>query len=77
MLKHELPKDKYTKYELARLIGARAFQIAEGAPPNIELSEDDLERLKYNPIEIAKLEYEKGKTPIHILRKFPKHREEE
>jgi len=61
-----------TKYERARLIGARALQIAQGAPLLLELKEEDFERLNYNPIEIAKLELEKGLMPITIKRPMPK-----
>ncbi len=61
-----------TKYEKARLIGARALQISSGAPILIKLSEEDLERINYSPIEIAKLELEKNLIPITINRPMPK-----
>lgn len=64
--------EKYTKYERARIIGARALQIAMGAPFLIKLSKEDLERLRYNPLEIAKLEFEKDVLPITIKRPLPK-----
>ncbi len=56
----------YTKYEHARIIGARALQISQGAPFMLELGKEELEKLKYNPVEIAKLEFEKGIVPIKI-----------
>ena len=59
---------KYTRFEKTRIIGARALQIAMGAPFNIDLSEKDLEAIRFNPIEIAKLEFEKGVVPIDIKR---------
>ena len=59
---------KVTKYEMARMIGARALQISMGAPFLIKLEEEDLKKLRYNPIEIAKLEFEKGVMPIAIKR---------
>jgi len=65
---------KFTKYEKARLIGARALQLSMGAPFVLELSENELERMNYNPIEIAKLEFERGVLPIEILRPMPKKR---
>ena len=58
---------KYTKYEKARLIGARALQIAMGAPLLLKLSEEELENIRYDPIKISKLEFEKGILPISIL----------
>ena len=62
---------KYTRFEKTRLIGARALQIAMGAPFLIDLNEKDLEAIRFNPIEIAKLEFEKGVIPIDIKRPVP------
>ncbi len=59
---------KYTRFEKARLIGARALQIAQGAPFIIDLSQKDLEFIRFNPIEIAKMEFEKGLIPIDVKR---------
>ncbi len=66
---------KLTKYERARLIGARALQLSMGAPLLLDLSEEDLERINYNPIEIAKMELEKNILPISIKRPMPKKME--
>jgi DNA-directed RNA polymerase subunit K/omega len=55
-----------TKYERARLIGARALQISLGAPILVKLSDSDLEGINYNPIEIAKMELAKGVMPIRV-----------
>lgn len=57
-------KMEYTKYEESRIIGARALQLAQGAPFTIKLSEKDLEKISYNPVEIAKMEYSRGLIPI-------------
>lgn len=51
----------YNRFERARLIGARALQIAMGAPILVKTELDD-------PIEIAKLELIKGVLPIEIKR---------
>jgi len=66
---------KYTKYEIARMIGSRALQISMGAPFLVKLSEKDLEDIGYNPIEIAKKEFEKDVLPITVRRPIPKKRE--
>jgi DNA-directed RNA polymerase subunit K len=66
---------EYTKYEKARMLGARALQISMGAPFMIKLEESDLERIKYNPVEIAKLEFEQGVLPITVKRPMPKRRD--
>jgi len=60
----------YTKYEKARIIGSRALQISMGAPFLIKLSEEDLRELNFNPVEIAKLEFEKGVLPISVRREM-------
>ena len=63
--------EKYTKYEMARILGARSLQISMGAPFLIKLSEKDLVKLKYNPVEIAKLEFKAGIIPITVKRPYP------
>jgi len=67
--------EKHTKYEIARMIGSRALQISMGAPFLVKLSEKDLESIGYNPIEIAKREYEQGVLPITVRRPLPKRAE--
>ena len=68
----------YTKYELARILGSRALQISMGAPILVKLTDDDLKRIHYNPIEIAKLELKAELIPITIKRTIPvTHLEEE
>jgi len=52
---------KYTRYELARIIGARALQISMGAPVLINTD-------KKEPIDIALEELKKGVIPITIKR---------
>ncbi|MCD6575770.1 MAG: DNA-directed RNA polymerase subunit K [Nanoarchaeota archaeon] len=56
---------KYTKYEKARIIGARALQVAMGAPLLIKTKE-------LNPIRIAEEEFEKEVLPITVRRNNPK-----
>ena len=57
---------RYTKYEIARLIGSRALEIANGAPFFVELSSKELEAIKYNPIRIAEIEFKEGVLPVEI-----------
>ena len=63
--------EEYTKYEKARIIGARALQISMGAPILVKLTEDELKNLGYNAIEIAKLEFKQGLIPIVVKRPLP------
>ena len=62
---------KFTKYEKARMLGSRALQIAMGAPFLVKLDEKDLKKIRYNPVEIAKLEFEKGVIPMTVKRPLP------
>ena len=64
--------ENYTKYEMARILGARSLQISMGAPFLIKFSEKDLADMKYNPVEIAKREFKEGVVPITVKRPFPK-----
>ncbi|MGQ9586949.1 MAG: DNA-directed RNA polymerase subunit K [Thermoplasmata archaeon] len=54
---------KYTRFERARIIGARALQISLGAPILVDVPEDVLD-----PIEIAIKEFEKSVIPITVKR---------
>ena len=63
--------EEYTKYEHARIVGARALQISMGAPFMVKLTDEDLKKMSYNPVEIAKLEYSKGLIPISVKRPMP------
>ncbi len=62
----KIGSNNLTRFEKARVIGARALQISMGAPvlldipPNVETS-----------IEIASLELKEGVLPISIRRTLP------
>lgn len=64
-------KDQLTKYERARLLGSRALQISMGAPFMVKLSDKELQQIKYDPLEIAKLELEKGVLPMKVQKILP------
>ncbi|MEM2875462.1 MAG: DNA-directed RNA polymerase subunit K [Candidatus Bathyarchaeia archaeon] len=57
---------KVTRFEKARIIGARALQIAMGAPILIEPKKG-----LTSPIDIALKEFESGVLPITIRRTLP------
>ncbi|MGC8816615.1 MAG: DNA-directed RNA polymerase subunit K [Candidatus Hadarchaeum sp.] len=57
---------KHTRFEKARIIGARALQIQMGAPVLVELPEN-----LSDPIEIAMYEYERDAIPITVVRRLP------
>ncbi|MGV8172438.1 MAG: DNA-directed RNA polymerase subunit K [Candidatus Woesearchaeota archaeon] len=68
MVELKLDKNKLTKYERARVIGARSLQISMGAPIMVKLTPKRLEELKYDPLEIANLEFSEGVIPIEVVR---------
>ena len=53
----------YTKFEKARIIGARALQVSMGAPVII-----DVPQTLFDPVDIAMLEFENDVIPITIKR---------
>ena len=54
---------EYTRFEKARIIGARALQISMGAPVLVYLPENIVD-----PLDIAMYEFEKGVIPITVKR---------
>jgi len=54
---------KYTRFEKARIIGARALQISMGAPSLIKIPKDII-----FPIDIAMLEFQEDAIPITVKR---------
>ena len=54
---------KYTRFEKARIIGARALQISMGAPVLIEIPNELID-----PVNIATIEYDEGLIPITVRR---------
>ncbi len=56
---------KITRFEKARIVGARALQISMGAPILVDAAENT------NPIDIAVSELDAGILPITIRRTLP------
>jgi DNA-directed RNA polymerase subunit K len=59
------PKDRLTRFEVARIIGARALQIALGAPILVDY------RGEFDPIKIAEEEFKANRIPMTIKRTLP------
>ena len=68
---------KYTKYEVARILGARALQISMNAPLLLNISKEKLEELDFNPLKIAEIEFEADILPITVKRPLPQKTEME
>ncbi len=58
---------RLTKYEIARIVAARAKQLANGARPLIDTSKLDSK----DPVIIALQELKEGKLPIIVIRTLP------
>ncbi|MCK4265922.1 MAG: DNA-directed RNA polymerase subunit K [Thermoplasmata archaeon] len=55
---------EYTRFERARIIGARGLQVSMGAPVLINIPEEMID-----PIDIAIQEFEENMLPITVKRK--------
>jgi len=67
---------QFTKYEVARILGARALQLSMDAPVLLKIDKEKLEDINYDVLRIAELELEAGILPITVKRPFPKKKEE-
>ncbi|HLE46991.1 MAG TPA: DNA-directed RNA polymerase subunit K [Candidatus Thermoplasmatota archaeon] len=57
---------EYTRFERARIVGARALQIALGAPVLV-----DHPVTTVNPVDLSLLEYRENVIPITVRRTVP------
>jgi DNA-directed RNA polymerase subunit K len=55
--------DGYTRFERARIVGARALQIALGAPILLDVPDENID-----PVRIAHAEFNEGVIPITVVR---------
>ena len=68
-------KDKFTRYEIARILGARSLQLAMDAPVLLKLSKEEWEQLNYDSLKIAEKEFDSEVLPITVRRPLPKRSE--
>lgn len=71
-----MEKQEFTKYEKARIIGARGLQIAMDAPVLLKITEAELKLIRYDPLTIAEKELEEDVLPIAVRRPVPQKRKE-
>jgi len=55
--------DNYTRFERARILGARALQVSLGAPILVDVPAGTID-----PVEIAELEFAQNMIPITVRR---------
>lgn len=65
-------RSRFTKYEIARILGARALQISMNAPVLVKLDAKELDDINYDPLRIAEYEFYQGILPITVKRPMPK-----
>ena len=70
-------EEKYTKYEIARILGARSLQLAMDAPVLLKISKEEQEEINYDVLKIAERELEAEVLPITVRRPLPKKSEKE
>ena len=70
-------KQEFTKYERARVIGARGLQISMDAPLLKDIKKVELEGINYDPLRIAEAELDSGVLPISVNKPMPEKKEED
>ena len=65
----------FTKYERARILGARGLQISMDAPLLLKISDDELNGVNYDPLKIAEKELDSGVLPISVNKPMPVRQE--
>jgi len=68
-------QDKFTRYEIARILGARSLQLAMDAPVLLKLSKEEEDEINYDTLKIAERELESEILPITVRRPLPKKSE--
>jgi DNA-directed RNA polymerase subunit K/omega len=69
-------KPVFTKYERARILGARALQLSMDAPVLMKIPEEMLSNLNFDPLRIAEVELDCGVLPISVKRPLPERTKE-
>jgi len=76
MSSDKMDKKEFSKYERARIIGARGLQISMDAPLLTDMKEEELEGVNYDPLRIAEKELDSGVLPISVNKPMPERKEE-
>src|SRR3989344_3624651 len=65
-------QQEFTRYEIARILGARALQVSMDAPLLLKISDDDLKAMRFDALKIAEREFTSGVLPISVKRPMPR-----
>ena len=66
-----MAKQEFSKYERARIIGARGLQISMDAPLLVDMKESELDAMNFDPLKIAEKELDSGVLPISVNKPMP------
>lgn len=58
-----MSEEALDRFEVARIIGARALQLSFGAPPLVEVGKGMVDAL-----ELARIEFENDIVPLRVIR---------
>ena len=76
MFSNKMNKQEFSKYERARIVGARGLQISMDAPLLVDIGDAELDNLNYDPLKIAEKELDSGVLPISVNKPMPRRKEE-
>ena len=68
-------ESKFTRYEIARILGARSLQLAMDAPVLLKMSEAEKDELNFDTLKTAEKELVAEVLPITVKRPLPKKSE--
>lgn len=71
-----MAEQEFTRYERARILGARALQIAMNAPILVKMSNEDLEKINFDALKIAEIELDSEILPISVKKPLPQKKED-
>lgn len=60
--------EKINKFEMTRLLSARALELAEGDKPKIKVPKEMKNVLSQDYVKIAEMEYDQGKLDLELYR---------
>ncbi len=71
-----MEKMQFSRYEMSRILGARALQIAMNAPLLVKIPKEKLEEIHFDPLKIAEIEFDSGILPIEVNKPLPPKKED-
>ena len=68
-------ESKFTRYEIARILGARSLQLAMDAPILLKLTDEEKDEINFDTLKTAEKELVAEVLPITVKRPLPKKSE--